>query len=61
MTQSVIAAPFCVREMAERGLASRTSDPLSAVPQVARDAAAGCNRSLPPLCGEEGWTVSPSD
>ena len=39
--------PFYVRGVPEKGLASRTSDPLSSVPQVAQATAAAGNRSLP--------------
>ena len=46
--KGALLRPFCVGEVAERGLASRTSGPLSAVPQVAQDAAAACHRSLRP-------------
>ena len=38
---------FYVRGVPEKGLASRTSDPLSSVPQVAQATAAAGNRSLP--------------
>ena len=44
---SLTEGTFYVRGVPEKGLASRTSDPLSSVPQVAQATAAAGNRSLP--------------
>ena len=47
MRRGLSLCSFYVRGVPEKGLASRTSDPLSSVPQVAQATAAAGNRSLP--------------